>query len=60
MGFIIARVETKDIATGEDMVPPYYKVYYEDKIDGSVTYEREFDTESEAKEYTNGGEWRKL
>lgn len=43
----ITLSETKDIMTGEDLVPPYYKIYAE-YDNGAIWYEYEYDTLEEA------------
>lgn len=50
----IGICRTTDIASGEDFLPPYYKVYsvetWEDQPP-ATWYEAEFDTLDEAKKY---------
>lgn len=50
----IAICKTTDIVSGEDFLPPYYKVYsletWEDQPP-TTWYEAEFDTLNEAKKY---------
>lgn len=52
--YMIGVCKTTDISNGDDISPPYYKVYSVEVWNGeppTVWYEAEFDTLKEAKDY---------
>lgn len=54
--YMIGVCKTTDISNGEDILPPYYKVYSVEVWNGeppTVWFETEFDTLKEAKDYIN-------
>lgn len=48
--YVIAKVETNEVGTGEMCEAPYYKVFLKDPS-GSLWYETEFDDERAARNY---------
>lgn len=50
MKYVIAMVETHNIDTNEELLPPYYKVYSTDD-DGYIEFEAECETLDDAYDF---------